>query len=330
VNENAAVEWSACKMYLFTATALMAFTLRTALAQRSAPTQGQSSMAPPLPVATGNTPEFEVASVRQNKSNGDASINVDPTFSDGPVPAGGLYLARNIKLIQFIAFAYRLTTIQLRSLESAVPWTTEERFDIDARAEGNPTKVQYRLMMQALLADRFQLKVHYETRQTPIYALVLAKPGKIGPRLRLHQPDDPVCTVAQAVPPSGSGWSPTGADAEGFPLACGMTIMKRSVAGRMMAGGRDVPMSRFAAIITGVGQVDRPMVDQTGLNGNVDYTLEWKQVAANMGIGSTSEPDDSAPTFEEALRQQLGIKMASQEGPVEFFFVDHIEQPSPN
>ena len=109
-----------------------------------------------------------------------------------------------------------------------------------------------------------------------------------------------------------------------------MTTMEPSVAGRMKDGGRDVPLSRFAAIITGVGQVDRPMVDQTGLNGNVDYTLEWKQVAAKMGIGATSEPDDLAPTFEEALRQQLGIKMVSQEGPVEFFFVDHIEQPSPN
>ena len=306
------------------------FTLQTALAQRSPLTQGQSSIAPPLLEVTGNTPEFEVASVRQNKSNGAASINVDPTFSDGPVPAGGLYVAQNIKLIQYIAFAYTLTLSQLRSVESAVPWTTEERFDIDARAERNPTKAQYRLMMQALLADRFQLNIHYETRQTPIYALVLAKPAKFGPRLRLHQPDDPVCTIAQAAPPSGSGWSPTGADAEGFPLECGMTSMKPSVAGRMKDGGRDVSMSRFAAIITGVGQVDRPMVDQTGLDGNVDYTLEWKQVATNMGIGATSEPDDSAPTFEEALRQQFGIKMVSQQGPVELFFVDHIEQPSPN
>jgi uncharacterized protein (TIGR03435 family) len=330
MNGNSRVEWCAGKMYLFTATALMALTLQTALAQSSVLTQGQSSMASSLPVVTGNTPEFEVASVRENKSDGSPSLNVDPTYSDGPVPTGGLYLARNIKLIQFIAFAYRLTTIQLRSLESAVPWTTEVRFDIDARAEGNPSKAQYRLMMRALLRDRFQLKIHYETRQTPIYALVLAKPGKFGPRLRLHQPDDPVCTIAQAAPPSGSGWSPTGADAEGFPLECGMTSMKPSVAGRMKDGGRDVSMSRFAAIITGVGQVDRPMVDQTGLDGNVDYTLEWKQVATNMGIGATSEPDDSAPTFEEALRQQLGIKMVSQQGPVELFFVDHIEQPSPN
>ena len=287
-------------------------------------------MASPLPEVTGNTPEFEVASVKENKSGGAASLNVDLTYSDGPVPSRGLYLAQNIKLIQFIAFAYRLTTIQLKSVESAVPWTTEERFDINARAEGNPTKAQYRLMMQTLLADRFQLKIHYETRQTPIYALVLAKPGKFGPRLRLHQPDDPVCTVAQAEPPSGPGWSPTGADAEGFPLACGMTSMKPGVAGRMKDGGRDVPMSRFAAIMTGVGQIDRPLVDQTGLNGSVDYTLEWKQVAANMGFGENSEADDSAPSFEEALRQQLGIKMVSQQSSAEFFIIDHIEQPSPN
>jgi uncharacterized protein (TIGR03435 family) len=72
-----------------------------------------------------------------------------------------------------------------------VPWTTEDRFDIEARAQGNPKKADYRLMMQSLLADRFQLKVHYETRVVPLYVLVLAKPGKFGPRLRLHQADDP-------------------------------------------------------------------------------------------------------------------------------------------
>jgi len=274
--------------------------------------------------------EFEVASVRQNKSNDDGSMNVDPTLTDGPVSTGGLYLARNIKLIQFIAFAYRLTQIQLASVVSQAPWVADDRFDIEARAAGDPGKAQYRLMMQSLLADRFKLAVHYETRQVPLYALVLARPGKLGPQLRLHRADDPVCT-AQATQAPGSGLDPEGVDTEGFPTACGSPLrLKASVPGRMKVGGRDVSMARFAAIETGVGQVDRPMIDQTGLQGNVDYSLEWRQVQANAGFGAKFEADDSALNFEEALKDQLGIKMVSRKGPAELFFVDHIEHPSPN
>lgn len=97
------------------------------------------------------------------------------------------------------------------------------------------------------------------------------------------------------------------------------------------SGGRNVTMARFAAITpNGVGAVDRPVVDQTGLKGTVDYSLEWIQVAANVRFGAEFHPDESAPTFEQAMRQQLGIKMVSQKSPVDFFVVDHVERPSPN
>jgi uncharacterized protein (TIGR03435 family) len=302
------------------ATGLAAMNSLNGWSQESAAPQG----------AAAKTPEFEVASVRQNKSNSEASMNVDPTFSDGPISTGGLYMAKNIKLIQYIAFAYRLTQSQLQSVESQVSWTTERKFDIEARAEGNPTKAQYRLMMQTLLADRFKLKIHYETRQVPVYALILAKSGKLGPQLRLHRPDDPVCATDSPAPAPGSAHNPE-VDAGGFPNACGGPRgMRPSGPGRMKAGGRDVPMARFAVIMGGVGVVDRPMVDETGLKGTVDYSLEWRQVAGNVGFGGNFDPDESAPTFEEALRDQLGIKMVSQKGPVDFFIVDHIESPSAN
>jgi uncharacterized protein (TIGR03435 family) len=106
--------------------------------------------------------------------------------------------------------------------------------------------------------------------------------------------------------------------------------MKASVPGRMKSGGRDVPMSRFAAIMTGVGVVDRPMVDHTGLQGTVDYSLEWIQVAANVPFGAEFHPDESAPTFEEALKEQLGLKMVPEKGRVDFFIVDHVEHASEN
>jgi uncharacterized protein (TIGR03435 family) len=277
------------------------------------------------PAAKAARLEFEVASVRKNKSDDEASMNISPVLGDGPVPPGNLYLAKNIKLIQFIAFAYSLTQIQLRSLELHVPWTTEDRFDIEARAQGNPTKADYRLMMQSLLADRFKLAVHYETRVVPLFVLVLAKPGKFGPQLRLHRPDDPVCakTAAPTYPPEP--------DAEGYPEICGGPFrMSPSKPGRMKSGGRDVSMARFTAILTGVGVVDRPMVDRTGINGTVDYSLEWRKVADQVARGAPLELDEDAPTFTDALKEQLGIKMLSKKGPSELFFVDHIEKPSDN
>jgi uncharacterized protein (TIGR03435 family) len=277
------------------------------------------------PVATGNKLEFEVASVRKNKSEDEASMNISPLLGDGPVPPGNLYLAKNIKLIQFIAFAYSLTQIQLRSLELHVPWTTEDRFDIEARAQGNPTKADYRLMMQSLLADRFKLTVHYETRVVPLYVLVLAKPGKFGPNLRPHRADDPVCVKPQA------SQNPNETDAEGYPEVCGGPYgMRPSKPGRMKSGGRDVSMARFTAIMTGVGVVERPMLDKTGIQGTVDYYLEWRKVADQVPRGAPLELDEDAPAFADAPKEQLGIKMLSQKGQSEIFIVDHIERPSEN
>jgi uncharacterized protein (TIGR03435 family) len=276
-------------------------------------------------VAARKRLEFEVASVRRNKSEDEASMNINPLLGDGPVPPGNLYLAKNIKLIQFIAFAYSLTQIQLRSLELHVPWTTEDRFDIEARAQGSPTKADYRLMMQSLLADRFKLTVHYETRIIPLYVLVLAKPARFGPQLRLHRGDDPVCAEPAA------SQNPNDVDAEGYPEVCGGPYgMRPSKPGRMKSGGRDVSMARFTAIMTGVGVVDRPMLDKTGIQGTIDYSLEWRKVVDQVARGAPLELDEDAPTFVDALKEQLGIRMLPQKGPSELFVVDHIEKPSEN
>ena len=89
-------------------------------------------------------------------------------------------------------------------------------------------------------------------------------------------------------------------------------------------------MSMLATGLTGVGVVDRPMVDETGIIGNVDYTLEWKLSAANVVPTASFNPDESAPSIDQAVKEQLGIKMVSKKGSAEFFVVDHIEHPSPN
>ena len=89
-------------------------------------------------------------------------------------------------------------------------------------------------------------------------------------------------------------------------------------------------MALFASVIPGgVGALDHPVLDQTGL-ANVDLNLEWAQVAANFASGEEFHPDESAPSFEQALKEQLGLKLDPQKGPVEFFVIDHLEMPSEN
>ena len=116
-------------------------------------------------------------------------------------PTGGLLQATNQPFLQYLIFAYKLTSNQALSVFNQFPkWADNNRYDIEARASGNPTKDQFRLMMQSLLTDRFKLVVHYETKRQAVFGLVFAKPGKIGPKLRLH-PADASCSTAS--PPPG-------------------------------------------------------------------------------------------------------------------------------
>jgi uncharacterized protein (TIGR03435 family) len=265
--------------------------------------------------------EFQVASVKQDKTGDKPYMNIDPTSGDMFTPTGGLYSARNIVLISYISFAYKLTNKQLQSAVEQTPWLAQARFDIEARAEGDPSKDQYRAMMRALLADRFKLAAHFETREADVFGLKQVQPGKLGPQLRMHRADDPVC----------SGSAPPPADADRFPEKCGAIIgMKPSSPGRMKEGARNVPVSLMASVLTGVGNLGRPMIDDTEIDGNVDFYIEWAQVAANVPNGTEFHPDESAPAFETALKEQLGLKLVAKKSPVSFFVVDHMELPSLN
>jgi hypothetical protein len=143
---------------------------------------------PQWQIAAGDKMAFEVASVKLNKS-GEQSYHMNvPFLGDTNVSTGGLFSATNVPIINCIYLAYKLTGNQYQLLLPQLPrWVTTERFDIEARAEGNPTKDQMRLMMQSLLADRFKLAIHHETRHVPIYAAVLSsrkKPDQVSARIR--------------------------------------------------------------------------------------------------------------------------------------------------
>ena len=121
-------------------------------------------------------------------------------------PTGGLFRATNQPFLQYLVFAYKLASNETLSVFNQLPkWADNNRFDIEARVGGSPTKDQFRLMMQSLLEERFKLTAHHETKQQAVLGLALAKAGKLGAKLRLHSANTP-CSDGR----SGAGSSKVG------------------------------------------------------------------------------------------------------------------------
>ncbi len=277
--------------------------------------------------AAGHNVEFEVASIKPNKSLDEATSNFPLGPGDVYVANGGYFSATNHPLIDYIAFAYKIAARQLEALQSQVPgWVTTDRFDIQARVSGNPTKDQMRLMMQSLLANRFKLAVHNETRQIRVYGLLLLKPGKTGPQLRPH-PSGESCSTT---PPSASGETTSPTVGGIFPTLCGGILnMPPSSPGRWRIGARNVGLRVIATALE--FPLGLPVLDRTGLRGNFDFALEWTpQPEDPLQPNSDFQPDPSGPSLLQALKEQLGLKLESQRGPSEVMVVDHIEHPSEN
>jgi len=237
---------------------------------------------------------------------GDEVIVVDR--DPGP-PASGRWARRGV--MQFL-------------LPQLPEWVTAERFDIQARADGNPTKDQMRLMMQSLLADRFKLAVHFETREAPVFALILAKPGQTGPKLRPHSEGPPCPEVFRATLPQGG---------DAFPQSCGDTGRLQRRDGVRQVGSRDVTMPLVAQTIyfegNLAGEVDKPVADETGLEGKFDFVIQFTP-GENDRVTRASPPDPSGVPFQNALRDQLGLKLKSSRAPIRAIVIDHVEPPSEN
>lgn len=274
------------------------------------------AQAPPAQSASpaAGKPAFEVASIKRNKPGGRAQgLQVQP---------GGRVTAYNMPLRYLIAPAYRLTPAQSRLISGAPDWIDSERYDLEAKAEGNFSEDQLVLMTQALLADRLKLKAHIETRQIPVYALVLAKPGKTGPHLVRHT-DDAKCD------PRGGG-QPVSPNSVIPRAPCG-GIRFLSVGGKTGVGG-STTMEILARNLN--GDIDRPVLDRTGLTGDLtmEYTPELVRPGPNSQTGADAPvPDPSGPpSIFTALQQQLGLKLVPQTGPVDVLVIDHVERPSEN
>jgi bla regulator protein blaR1 len=284
--------------------------------------------------ATARKMTFEVASVKLSKTPGRPASNVSLEVDDTFAPTGGLFSATNTPLWVYLRFAYKSTL----STPGLPAWGRTDRFDIEARAQGNPTKGQFRLMMQSLLADRFKLVMHTETRQSPIYALVRAKPGKNGPQL---EPDDGACaTTAADIKAVGTASqlpepAPSQSAASQIPpIPCGVLMpVPPSAPGRIRIAGRRVTVALLAMMAySPASGLDRPVFDHTGLKGTFDMSFEWAPRPNGLTGPPPSgfTPDETGPTFFEALQDQLGLKLDPETGRVDVLVIDHVEQPSEN
>lgn len=165
-------------------------------------------------------------------------------------------------------------------------WLTAQHFDIDATFPAETREPQIREMMQALLADRFKLTLHKETRQLPMYALVVAKNGP-----KIH--------------PVESGESRTSGRPGHFEAT-------------------KITMPKLADLIA--RQAGLPVTDATGLAGVFDFTLEWSPSAdlRVTSADGAAAADTQGPSIFTALEEQLGLRLESRKGPVEILVVDRI------
>jgi uncharacterized protein (TIGR03435 family) len=238
-----------------------------------------------------NPPSFEVASVKPNIS-GDRFPNIGPT-------AGGKLLVTNATVFFLIHTAYRLDDFRIAG---APGWTNSDKFDIAAKAANpNATPDEIRLMLQTLLADRFQLTAHREQREQPRYALVAAKG-----RPKLQKAKSETCTESTAQNPCG-----------------GFRIYRRS-----QMWGNTVTVGQFASELTFMMQ--RMVVDKTGLEGLYDIRVEWTPEQFGPEPGTEMKPDEAFATLFTSLQEQLGLRLQPEKGPVEVLVIDKVARPVAN
>jgi uncharacterized protein (TIGR03435 family) len=267
------------------------------------------------------------------------SVKPDTLGPTGPtmfqIQPGGRFTATNVAVTMLINQAYRIQSFQLTGAPS---WASTERFDISAKApdgvnlqtapspdpKAPPGPVQ--LMLRAMLADRFKLKLHTESREMPAYDLVIARPdGKLGPGLVRSSTD----CAAEAAAARARGDAPA-MPAFGTPMRCGM----RMGPGQLSAGS--ALLAQFVATIS--QQVGRTVVDRTGLTGNFDINLTFTpdRLPQRPAGAPADGPfningvaiDPNGPTLFTAIQEQLGLKLESSKTNMDVLTVDSLEHPT--
>jgi uncharacterized protein (TIGR03435 family) len=263
----------------------VALLLLVAAAMSEQAANGQARVTPP---------RFDVVSVKPSDK-----FDVPPSIA---VPSPGSYVATNVPLRSFIQSVFRIRPYQLIGAPS---WTQRERFDIEAKTARAVSPDEFGLMLESILVDRFKMVARRETQQLPVYALLVDKPGRLGPQLRP--------SADRACPP------PSVATSSAAPPCGRLRTQFEAV------DGEKVTMEALAFSLG--PYFGMPVVDRTDLSGFFDMAMTFTPTFVS------SAAVDAAPagtSIETALREQLGLRIERQQGPVPVVVVERIDRPTPN
>ncbi len=290
------------------------------------------------PPAPAQPLSFEVASVKPAPPpSGDRRVFMFGGGRGGPgTDDPGRLTFENATLMTLITKAYNVATYQV----TGPAWLESERYDVIAKLPPDTTKEQSAIMLQNLLAERFRLVLHHESKEFQGFELVV---GKNGPKLKKSSPED--AAYDQNKPPSLPA-GPPGRDANGFPtldqpgLIVMMRMSPKGMASRMTARAQTIP--RLLDMIG--NQLNKPLVDKTGLTGKYDFTLEY---AAEVPVGmmlngggppppppppaggtapSGDAPEDLVATLPTAIQQQLGLRLDAKKVQLDVLIVDKADK----
>lgn len=250
----------------------------------------------PTPAVAGGAPAFDVVAIKRNPEPG--------TNNPLSPPVGGRLALRNQTVRGLISSSYGMQDYQIIG---GPGWLRTDGFDIDARVEATPPPPppQMLLRIRTLLADRFNLVMHNEQREFPIYRLVLARAdGQLGPNIRRGE-----CV------PRPPGSAPVSDARQSF---CGTNVGPGTM---VVRGGTMRTLAQQLGRYAGSG---RPVFDATNLTGQFEWELKW----------TPDSPDGSAPadgvSIFTAIQEQLGVKLEPARGPVDVLVIDRVTPPSDN
>lgn len=266
-------------------------------------------------IALAQSPQFEVASVKVSTSS------VRGNMRGGPGTSDPLQLTMtNVTLFQVIVRAYDIKAYQV----NAPDWISSRKFDIAAKVPPAATKLECNAMLQKLLADRFHLSLHRETKELSGYELVAGKGGsKLAPARPVTQ--EPAAAGTDSTPPS--------VDANGFPqISHAGIVMMEGARGKAVVAfltARAQPVSSLVELLSKEFRV--PIADRTGLAGEFDFRLEYAPEPpgalppASVEVSPDVDPS-SAPNLMTAVQQQLGLKLNPGKVAVNLLIVDRADQ----
>jgi uncharacterized protein (TIGR03435 family) len=246
-----------------------------------------------------SAPSFEAASVKPSPlAGGRFSMSGGPGTNDP-----GRITYENVPLRIVLLNAYDLPNYRLTGPD----WLNTLRYDIAASLPTGTGKEQFQAMLRNLVETRFQMKLHRESKEMPVYALVVAKKTS---RLKATTEQSAEGEIATPIPGEGP---------DGFPKLAMRSpgIVVETKNGTARISGKEIPIAKFADFLS--GRTGRPVIDQTGLAGTFNFVLYFTPDGA-------SAPDNTEPDIFAALQEQLGLRLESRKAPVEFLVIDHAEK----